>query len=155
MAVILVDFDGTCIPSLPEAGYVDVDTGAERVLKRLIVCGHKIVLWTCRNNSMNNPFNYIYKKYRFETSLEEAERWFEEREIPLYGVNNVPGEEEIVGYSRKALGDILIDDTSLGIPLIWGEVEYCSYDTGELKKAVVHCVDWNRVEKMLEDRDII
>lgn len=150
MALILVDFDGTCVPQLPEAGFCDVDTGAEKILKELVSNGHKIVLWTARNNSRNNPFNYSSGRFRTETSLEEAERWFREREIPLYGVNSHDMEEEQVGYARKLVGDLLIDDTAIGTPLSWGEIEYCAYDTGELKKAYVHCVDWNRIREILK-----
>ena len=92
MATFLIDFDGTCVPNLPEPGFSEVDTGAERVLKRIVSAGHRLILWTCRNNSRNNPYNYIGGKFRTETSLEEAERWFREREIPLYCVNNNPEE---------------------------------------------------------------
>ena len=51
--VILVDFDGTVVPKLP-IGYSNYNTGAERVLRKLVDRGHKIVLWTCRNNSPDN-----------------------------------------------------------------------------------------------------
>ena len=60
MATILVDFDGTCIPSLPMGGYTDYNTGAEKVLIDLIKNGHNIVLWTVRNESDNNPYNCIF-----------------------------------------------------------------------------------------------
>ena len=153
--IFLIDFDGTCVPQLPEAGYCEVDTGAENVLKRLVVAGHKIVLWTARNNSRNNPFNYSAGRFRTETSLEEAERWFKEREIPLYGVNAHDKEEEQVGYSRKIVGDFLIDDTAIGTPLVWGEVEYACYDTGEIKKVYVHCVDWRKIEEILCKMELI
>lgn len=155
MAIILVDFDGTCTPQLPESGYCEVDTGAEAVLKELVFRGHSLVLWTARNNSRNNPYNYSSGRFRTETSLEEAERWFKERNIPLYGVNEHDLEECQVGYSRKMIGDILIDDTALGCPLAWGEVEYASYDTGEIKKAYVHCVDWSRIREILVQMKIL
>ena len=38
--IILVDFDGTVIPQLPYNGICDIDTGAERVLKRLAERGY-------------------------------------------------------------------------------------------------------------------
>lgn len=150
MAIILVDFDGTCVPQLPENGFCEVDTGAESVLKELISHGHKIVLWTARNSSRNNPYNYISGRFRNETSLEEAERWFRERDIELYGVNQHNEEESAVGYSRKLIGDFLIDDTSIGAPLSWGTVEYCCYETGELKTTTTHCIDWIVIRDMLK-----
>ena len=152
---ILVDFDGTCVPALPEAGYSEVDTGAERVLKLLVSSGHELYLWTVRNNSRNNPYNYINGKFRNESSLEEAVRWFKERDIPLSGVNEVPGEEDIVGYSRKALGDMIIDDISVGIPLIYGEVSYFSYQTEEMRVANSRCVDWKKLEELFNKEGII
>lgn len=155
--VILVDFDGTCIPKLPEDGVTDVDTGAVRVLKLLKASGHKIVLWTCRNRSRNNPFNIDPRTNRFspDTSLDKAERWFEENEIELDGVNEVPGEEDIVGYARKALGDIIIDDTALGCPLVFGDIQYYSFSKGENINISTYWVDWAKVEQLLLSLNII
>lgn len=155
MAVFLIDFDGTCVPKLPESGFTEVDTGAERVLKRLVSSGHKLILWTCRNSSRNNPYNYIGGRFRTETSLGEAERWFRERDIPLYSVNDNPEEEEIIGYARKTLGDFIIDDTAIGIPIVTGVCEYVSYDTGEIKTVTATCVDWTSVERILEQMMLI
>lgn len=153
--IILVDFDGTCVPKLPEIGYSEVDTGAERVLKKLVKNGHKLVLWTIRNSSRNNPYNYIEGRFRTETSLEEAERWFKERNIPLFGVNEVPNEESIVGYTRKALGDFIIDDTAIGTPLSYGKINYYSYITREIKTIDTYCVDWNAIEVLLKKYNLI
>lgn len=47
MATFLIDYDGTCVPNLPESGFSEVDTGAERVLKRIVSAGHRLILWTC------------------------------------------------------------------------------------------------------------
>lgn len=155
MAIILCDFDGTIVPQVPE-GYCDVDTGAERVLKKLIDAGHLIVLWTCRNNSKSNPYNYTNGRFRDETSLEEAVRWFIDRNIPLYGVNEVPNEKSLVGVSRKILGDLLIDDTCIGIPIVWGDVTYVSYETGEfIYNYRTYSVDWMAIEALLRQRKLI
>lgn len=155
--IILVDFDGTIIPQLPLNGSCDIDTGAEKVLKRLVSSGHLLVLWTCRNNSKSNPYNYVNGIYREgETSLDEAVKWFEDRGIPLYGVNEVPGEKGKVGCSRKPLGDLLIDDTALGTPLTYGEVNYLSIDTGEIIKGYkTYCVDWRAMEALLTSMKVI
>lgn len=155
MAIFLIDYDGTVVPRLPENGYSDHETGAEQVLKRIIASGHQLVLWTARNRSRNNPYNYIGGKYRNELSLDEAERWFKERNIPLYGINDVPGEEDIIGSSRKAYGDFLIDDTAVGTPLKWCEVSYISYDTGEILTINTYHVDWDSIEMMLVQGGII
>lgn len=155
MAIILLDFDGTVVPKIPD-GYCDVDTGAHKVLLELIQAGHLLVLWTCRNNSLDNPYNYINGVPREETCLSEAVKWFESRRIPLYGINSVPNQETKIGYSKKLLGDIIIDDTALGIPLVWGNVDYISYDTGEIIRGFyTHCVDWIAVEAILKQRKFI
>lgn len=151
MAIFLIDYDGTCVPYLPEPGMCNVDTGAERVLKRISNAGHKLILWTCRNNSPDNPFNIREE----ETPLEEAVRWFRERRIPLDGVNGYKEERELVGKSRKLFGEFLIDDTSIGTPLVWGNIEYVAYDTGEIKTDYTYCVDWNRIEQILEEDKVI
>lgn len=147
MAIIAVDFDGTCVVSLPEPGLCEIDTGAEKVIKQLISAGHKIILWTCRNHSKNNPYNYTNGEFREnEDSLDEAIEWFKKRNIQLYGINKVPDETFIIGDSRKALYDLLIDDTSLGAKLIYGEVEYAALDTGEIKRTQAFSIDWKWVE---------
>lgn len=152
---ILIDFDGTCVPKIPHHGFTEVDTGAERVLKMLLASGHQLYLWTCRNSSRNNPWNYIRKKFRTESSLSEAERWFSEREIPLSGINEVPGEEDLIGYARKPLADFVIDDTSVCMPLVYGEVQYIDFETGEISTCPAHCVDWSEVERILRARKLI
>lgn len=150
MATILIDFDGTCVPGLPEPGFSEVDTGAERVLKKLVKAGHMLVLWTVRNSSRNNPYNWTNGKFRQETSLGEAERWFKERNIPLFGINQVPGEEETVGYSRKALADFMIDDTAIGTPITFGQVTYYSYSKESMETCNTHCVDWVILDEILD-----
>ncbi len=153
--IILLDFDGTVVPKTP-SGYCEVDTGAAYVLRKLVDAGHLIVLWTCRNNSIDNPYNYISGTPREETCLQEAERWFRDHNIPLYGVNSVPGQESLIGYSKKLLGDILIDDTAIGIPLSWGNVDYVTYETGEIIRGYyTHCVDWRALEAILTQQKLI
>lgn len=155
MAIFLIDFDGTVVPKVPN-GYCEVDTGAYKVLMDLVRAGHLLVLWTCRNNSLENPYNYINGVPREESCLSEATRWFEERNIPLYGVNSVPGQETKIGYSKKLLGDFIIDDTALGIPLAFGNVDYITYETGEIIRGYyTHCVDWRALEAILKQRKLI
>ena len=154
--VILVDFDATVIPKLPTGMFTNYDTGAEKVLKKLISRGHKIVLWTCRNNSPDNPYNYIDGKWRKETSLEEALRWFKERGIELYGINSVPGELLEVGTSRKALGDFVIDDTSICMPMVQCGVDCVSYETGKVTKGYkTYHVDWDYIEACFKKKGVL
>jgi hypothetical protein len=149
MAKIGIDFDGCCIVALPEVGWCDIETGAAEVLGKLVKKGHELYLWTCRNNDPGNPYNWTNGELRAETSLQEAVRWFNERDIPLSGINEVEDEEKKVGKARKILVDLLIDDTSLGSKYTVGDVEYVSYDTGEIKTCRTYSLDWEWVEKEL------
>ena len=159
MAVILVDFDGTVRKETPHGYFSKDDIGSEKVLKELLSKGHKIVLWTCRNNSRINPYNYEFSgELRKETSLEEAVRWFEERGIELYGVNEVPGQREKIGESWKLLGDLLIDDKALGIPLKEEPTDLYRVEDGKLimgRKYTSKFVDWDRVREMLIDNGLL
>lgn len=149
----LIDFDGTVVYHVPE-GVCPIDTGAEKVLKRLIDCGHKLVLWTCRNHSDNNPYNYVGGKRKVLDSLDEAINWFKERGIQLYGINEVPNNSKYVGTSNKPLCDFVIDDLNVGTPLKVNTVP-CILYSGEEKEVRSHCIDWKKMEKLLEKRGII
>lgn len=155
MAIILIDFDGTCIPSLPMGGRTTYRTGADRVLKKLVDNGHKLVLWTCRNDSEDNPYNTVSKEIYKETSLEEAQRWFKENNLPLFGINSSPEEVEKIGTGRKILGDYLIDDTAIGTPIKYVTINYYSglSESNEILKTF-H-VDWEIIEVYLEKLGLI
>lgn len=150
MSRIGVDFDGVCVVALPEVGWCEEDTGAAQVLGDLVRRGHELVLWTCRNDDPNNPYNWIGGELREETSLGEAVRWFREHEIPLTGINGWEGEDRVIGRSRKALFDYLIDDTAIGTRFRIGEVEYVDYETGEIKRTKTFCIDWDWMRQKLE-----
>ena len=155
MAKIGIDFDGCCIVALPEVGWCDVDTGASRVLGMLAQKGHELILWTCRNDDPENPYNWAAGELRQESSLQEAIRWFRERDIPLSGVNSYDSETSRIGKSRKLLVDLLIDDTGLGTKYRVGEVEYVSYDTWELKKTDTYFLDWDWAEQELRELGLL
>jgi hypothetical protein len=114
--VVGVDFDGTVVThDFPRVG---VDIGAVPVLKKLLAKGHKIVLNTMRSGK----------------ELQEAVIWFENNDIPLYGVNKNPTQHTWTS-SPKVYAQLYIDDAALGTPLLndaemsnrpfvdWGEVE--------------------------------
>lgn len=156
--IILIDYDGTCTWQLPEPGYaIDEVPRVVEVLNHLIRVGHKIILWTARNDSPDNPYNYFSNgEWREETSLGEAVRWFHERKILLSGVNGYSSETLFVGTSRKIHGDLLIDDLALGTPLLYQEVDYIRYIDGEIvRNYKTHCVDWRGVEELLNERGIL
>lgn len=156
MATILVDFDGTCVPALPMGGYANsYDTGAEKVLKKLQKAGHDIVLWTVRNNSQDNPYNVVSKEFNNVDSLTEAANWFKDRDINLFGINKVPGETEKVGTGRKILGDFLIDDTAVGAPIKFVSIDYYSYITDSTQSIRTFHIDWDKIEKLLIELELL
>ena len=124
---ILLDFDGTCVShKFPDIGD---DIGSVPVLKRLIGNGHRLILFTMRS----------YK----DSSLDDAINWFEENDIPLYGIQEHP-EQHIWTESPKAYGQLIIDDICLGIPL--------AMDPDKSHKPFVY---WPEVEKYLEQRGLL
>lgn len=125
---ILIDFDDTCvIHKYPNIG-ADIK-GAVDVLKRLVENGNRLILFTMRSDA--------------DGGLTEAINWFRIREIPLYGIQTNPSQKSWTS-SPKAFGHLIIDDTCLGIPLI--------YNPAISKRSFV---DWKGVEELLLKRGII
>ena len=99
--IIAVDFDGTCVEhEYPEVG-MDVE-GAVDVLKALRANGHRIILFTMRSGS----------------KLDAALRWFKERKIDLWGINENPEQKEWTS-SPKVFADLYIDDSAVGCPIMF------------------------------------
>jgi len=122
--IIAVDFDGTCVThDYPEVGK---EIGAAPVLKALTDAGHKIILLTMRSNC--DKYNY---------DLSSALHWFEDHDIPLYGINKNP--DQSWSTSPKVYAQIYIDDAALGCPL--------KYDLNMSDRPFV---DWEKVEVMLQ-----
>ena len=128
MATIAVDFDGTCVThDYPAVG---LDIGASHVLRDLLKNGHKLILWTMRSGK----------------ELQDAEDWFAEKGLSLYGVNTNPTQFRWT-KSKKAYANLYIDDAALGIPLKmrpskcerpyvnWKEVRVLLENLGYLNKA--------------------
>lgn len=125
MINIILDFDGTVVThEYPDIGK---DVGAIPTLKDLIRNGHKLILFTMRCGK----------------ELEDAVKWFEKHEIPLYGIQTNPTQKEWT-TSPKAYGQLIIDDTGLGCPT--------KYDYSISNRRFV---DWITVRKILVDLNLI
>ena len=123
--VIAIDFDGTCVTN--DYPYIGKGIGAVPVLKKIVEKGHRIILYTMRDNER----------------LKDAEQWFESNNIPLWGVNNNP-EQKKWSSSPKIYAHLYIDDAALGVPL-------------KLNKKIsnTYFVDWEKVENFLRENGII
>lgn len=119
MAVIGIDFDGTCVENkFPEVG--DEIPNCVNVLKKCLQKDNKLILITMRS----------------EKKLIDAIKWFKDRKIELWGINNNPTQKKWT-TSRKIYANIYIDDLNLGCPL------------------KNKCVDWKKVEDILKEKDLI
>jgi hypothetical protein len=127
---IVIDFDGTCVTH--EFPAIGKEIGATPVLRELVDAGHRLILFTIRSND----------KRKNNHTLDEAVKWFHEREIPLYGIQIHP-EQCLWTLSPKAYGDLYIDDAAIGCPLIISESDERPY------------VDWKTVRKLLEEKGLL
>ena len=117
--VLAIDFDGTAVThDYPRVGK---DIGSAPVLEELVKNGHQLILWTMRSGK----------------SLEDAENWFAENRIPLYGSQRNP-EQYLWTKSPKCYAQIYIDDAALGCPL--------TFDKDLSDRPFV---DWKKVREIL------
>jgi hypothetical protein len=94
-----LDFDGTCVDhQYPMVG-ADIP-GCVGILRRWTEIGGRIVLFTMRSGA----------------ELEDAVKWFKEREIPLFGINRNPDQDSWTS-SPKAYANFYVDDAAIGCPL--------------------------------------
>ena len=124
--IFAIDFDGTCVTH--EFPRVGKDIGAVPVIKRIVGAGHKIILFTMRGSGKE---------------LDDALEWFRKNDIPLFGINKNPTQRSWT-ISPKPYANYYIDDAALGCPLTYNP-ELCDRPY----------VDWNVVEKMLEEDGVI
>jgi hypothetical protein len=118
--IIAVDFDGTCVEhDYPSVG-MDVD-GAVEVLRAINKKGHRLILYTMRSGAL----------------LDDASRWFKERKIDLWAINQNP-EQKSWTASPKVHADIYIDDSALGCPIRF---------IAGVRRPVVN---WQKVREQLE-----
>ncbi len=116
--VIAIDFDGTVVTH--EYPAIGRDVGAVPVLKELVNRGYRLLLLTMRDGVL----------------LENAKRWFADREIPLWAVNTNP-EQGNWTKSPKVYANLYIDDSNLGCPL------------KTIDGAVHPVADWAKIRKQL------
>ena len=139
---IIIDFDGTCVTH--EFPNIGKDIGAEKVLKKLIQKGHKLILFTMRCNHTFIPNSHqpdiIVEPGNY---LTEAVNWFKERDIPLFGIQKHPNQTGWTS-SPKAYGHLIIDDIALGCPV--------KFDRNISDKPFI---DWVRIEGMLTNNGIL
>lgn len=121
--IIALDFDGTVVTH--EYPQIGKDVGAVPVLEDLVKKGHQIILYTMRSGE----------------ELRQAVTWFEERNIPLLGVNENPTQKEWTS-SPKVYAQLYIDDAALGVPLNY---------SGKGRPFV----DWFAVRRLLVVRGIL
>ena len=118
--VIAIDFDGTCVEHDYPAVGLEVE-GAVETLRALSKRGHRLILFTMRSGE----------------KLESAVRWFRDRKIELWAVNENP-EQRSWTTSPKVYADYYIDDSALGCPIMFID-------------GVRHpVVNWSKVRTMLE-----
>lgn len=148
--VIAIDFDGTCVTH--EYPQVGKDIGAISVLKKLINQGHQLILYTMRSGK----------------ELQDAQNWFLNNNIKLYGVQFNPTQGEWTS-SNKCYAQLYIDDAALGCPLKQNDLKfkkeeflnkykYSPFLSPEQNdgfcyyKVARPYVDWQKVEELLEKK---
>lgn len=123
--IIAVDFDGTCVEhDYPSVG-IDVE-GAVEVLRAIVAKRHRLILFTMRSGS----------------KLDDALRWFRDRKIELWGINENPEQREWTS-SPKVYADLYIDDSAIGCPIRFID-------------GVRHpVVNWSKIKSILESDGIL
>lgn len=99
---IAVDFDGTIVENVfPDVG-IPVP-GAIKWMKKWISEGHRVILWTCRND-IGEGENY----------LSEAVKYCQDNGVEFFQVNTNP---QTWTQSPKIYANVYIDDKAIGTPL--------------------------------------
>ena len=138
---ICIDFDGTCVTH--EFPNIGKDIGAVPILRKIIENGHRIILFTMRSdieNPQSEDYNIHKKGGKY---LTDAVNWFNEHKIELFGININPTQKTWTN-SPKAYGQIYIDDSALGAPLV--------YDPDVSNRPFI---DWQAVEIIFRNNGII
>jgi hypothetical protein len=138
--IIAIDFDGTCVTH--EYPKIGKDIGAVPVLKRLVSQGHKLILFTMRDDKIKKPKDPT-ERIKLEEYLQEAVEWFGANAIPLFGIQLNPGQKHWT-TSNKCYAELYIDDAALGCPI--------KYDLNIAERPFV---DWEAVERLLIEKQIL
>lgn len=152
--VILVDFDNTiCIDEWPFIG--EFVPGAIETLQKLQAFGHKIILFTQRDDlyPISCEDLELYKSINggnpkddsFVDILTPAIDICKDAGIEFWDINRNKLWEDITGdFSRKVFADLVIDDHNLGTPVIY-----------ELNTSDEYCtiVDWKKVDEWLKENN--
>jgi hypothetical protein len=139
---INLDFDGTVVTH--DFPHIGKDIGAVPVLRRLVEKGHQLILFTMRSDRLNKGDTLDSTILDVTgTFLTAAINWFKENNIPLYGIQTNPTQHQWT-TSPKSYAQLMIDDSALGCPLKYDE-----------KLSLRPFVDWIKVEKMLEEMNLI
>ncbi len=102
---ICIDFDGTVVDHrYPYVG--DPVPLAVIWLQRFVELGAKLILFTMRSDDAEG------KEY-----LRDAVQYFENNGIELFGINHNP-DQDAWTKSPKAYGELYIDDSAFGCPLV-------------------------------------
>jgi uncharacterized protein YbaR (Trm112 family) len=132
--VVAVDFDGTCVAhDFPRVGR---EIGAPRVLRRMADEGARLILWTMRSDNRESATARNGEPMENPNPLTDAVEWFRDHDIPLFGIQRNPEQDEWTS-SPKAYAGIYVDDAAIGCPLKPGR-------PGERPH-----VDWDAVERIL------
>jgi hypothetical protein len=137
-----IDFDGTVVSH--DFPHVGKDIGAVPVLKKLTDAGHQLILFTMRADRSE-------KKATGDPTimdvtgnfLTDAVNWFKENDIPLYGIQFNPTQQNWT-TSPKSYAEVMIDDSALGCPLKL-----------DLTISPRPFVDWIKVEEILIEKGIL
>lgn len=117
---ICVDFDGTCV--VHKYPFVGKTNGnVVEILKR----------WIKEYN-----VGIILDTMRGDDTIDAAIKWFNDNEIPLYGIGKHPTQNTWT-TSNKAYAPFSIDDRNVGVPLIQEDYERPR-------------VDWDKIVEIFE-----
>jgi|SRR5690606_19568140 len=148
---IAIDFDGTCVTH--EFPNVGKDIGAQKVLKMLVEKGHNLILYTMRSDHRGEEVKSPEFPGVFGGNyLTDAINWFKDNNIPLYGIQKNPTQDNWT-TSPKCYAQLYIDDAALGCPL---KQDYIEDDKGlAINFKGRPYVDWNAVENILKKQGIL
>ncbi|MEI6866427.1 HAD hydrolase family protein [Flavicella sp.] len=116
--IIAVDFDGTIVEDqYPKIGKEQLF--AFETIKKLQNQGHRLILWTVRNDK----------------KLDEAVEFCKKNGLEFYAINkNYPEEVLDSKTARKIYADIFIDDRNVGGFIGWGKVHHLYFENKAPKK---------------------